>query len=68
MSKSFFDILVAKDFESKQSGATEKKTMWNRIGRAWPSKSGNSLSLEFYMFPEQRYTLQLQNKEEKPNE
>lgn len=68
MNNQFFDILVAKEYETKQSGTIEKKTAWNRIGRAWPSKSGGALSFELYMFPGQRYVVQLQNNQEKNRE
>lgn len=68
MNNPFFDILVAKEYETKQNGSTEKKTAWNRVGRAWTSKSGNSLSFELYMLPSQRYVIQLQNNQEKTNE
>ncbi len=70
MSTNFFDIIVAKEYETKQNGSVEKKTAWNRVGRAWTSKSGSSLSFELYMLPSQRYVIQLQNQnnEEKNNE
>jgi hypothetical protein len=68
MNNAFFDIIVAKEYETKQNGITEKKTAWNRVGRAWQSKSGNSLSFELYMLPSQRYVIQLQNNEVKSNE
>lgn len=70
MNTNFFDILVAKEYETKQNGSVEKKTAWNRVGRAWNSKSGSSLSFELYMLPSQRYVIQLQNQnnEEKNNE
>lgn len=56
----FFDILVAKEYEVKQGEGFEKRTAWNKVGRAWASKSGNSLSFELYMLPSQRYVVQLQ--------
>lgn len=68
MNNGFYDIIVAKEYETKQNGIPEKKTAWNRVGRAWPSKSGTSLSFELYMFPSQRYVIQLQNNEVKTNE
>ncbi len=68
MNNSFFDILVAKEYETKLNGNVEKKTAWNRVGRAWQSKSGSSLSFELYMLPSQRYVIQLQNNQEKTNE
>jgi hypothetical protein len=68
MSNQFYDILVAKEYETKQNGPTEKKTAWNRVGRAWASKAGTSLSFELYMLPSQRYVIQLQQNEVKTNE
>lgn len=58
MNKSF-DIIVAKEYETLQDGKPVKKTAWNRVGRAWPSKSGGSLSFELYMLPQHRYVIQL---------
>jgi hypothetical protein len=59
-----FDIFVAKDFETIQNGTPEKRTIWNKVGRAWPSKSAESLSFELYLLPNLRYVIQL--KERKP--
>jgi len=61
MNKSF-DIIVAKEYETRQDGHVIKKTAWNRVGRAWPSKSGESLSFELYMLPQQRYVVQLKER------
>ena len=58
MNKSF-DIIVAKEYETVQDGKPVKKTAWNRVGRAWPSKSGGSLSFELYLLPQHRYVIQL---------
>lgn len=68
MSHSFFDVLVAKEYETKQNGIPEKKTAWNRVGRAWVSKTGGAMSFELYMLPSQRYVIQLANNQEKSNE
>ncbi len=68
MNDSFYDIVVAKEYETKQNGTLEKKTAWNRVGRAWTSKAGGSLSFELYMLPSQRYVIQLQNSQEKRHE
>lgn len=64
MSTHFYDILVAKEYETKQSGQSEKRTAWNRVGRAWASKSAESLSFELYLMPNQRYVIQLKDKTE----
>lgn len=64
----FYDVLVAKDYESNQSGNVEKRTVWNKVGVAWPSKSGSSILVELFMLPEQKYIVQLQNNKEKKSE
>ena len=68
MNNTSFDILVAKEYESKQNGTVEKRTAWNRIGRAWPAKSGTALNFELFMLPGQRYVIQLQNNEGQKHE
>lgn len=59
-----FDVIVAKEYETKVNGQVVKKTAWNRIGRAWPSKSYESISFELYLFPNQRYVIQLRDREQ----
>lgn len=63
MTKSF-DVIVAKEYQTVQDGKPIKKTAWNRIGRAWPSKSYESISFELYLFPGQRYVIQLKDREQ----
>ena len=58
----FFDILVAKEYETRVNGSVEKKTAWNKVGRAWPSRSSESLSFELFLIPNQRYVIQLKDK------
>jgi hypothetical protein len=62
MNPQFFDILVPKEYDAKQNGTVEKKTAWNKVGRAWMSKSLDSLSFELYMHPNQRYVIALKDK------
>jgi len=64
MSNKFYDVIVAKEYELKQNGKSEKKVAWNRVGRAWASKSNESLSFELYLFPNQRYVINLREKSE----
>ena len=64
MNNKFFDVIVAKDYETKVNGQLEKKTAWNRIGRAWPSKSGESLSFELFILPNQRYVVQMSDRKQ----
>ncbi|MCB0351718.1 MAG: hypothetical protein KDD38_11080 [Bdellovibrionales bacterium] len=49
MNKSF-DIIVAKEFQTTVNGKVENRKVWNRVGRAWHSKSGESMSFELYQF------------------
>jgi hypothetical protein len=62
MSIKFFDVVVAKEYEVNQAGKMEKRTAWNRVGRAWPSKSGESVSFELFLLPNQRYVVHLQDR------
>ncbi len=55
----FFNIIVAKEYESTQNGSPEIKTAWNRVGRAWHSKSGDYLCFELFLIPNQRYVIAL---------
>lgn len=64
----FFDVLVAKEYSTKQNGKEEKKTAWNKVGRAWPSQSGESLSFELFVLPNQRYVIQLKSREQDANQ
>jgi hypothetical protein len=57
-----FDVIVAKEYETRQDGQVIKKTAWNRIGRAWPSKSYESISFELYHLPNLRYVIQLKDR------
>ena len=69
MNPKFFDVMVAKEYETRQGGPLEKKTAWNRVGRAWASRSGESLSFELYLMPNQRYVIQLKERNAgEPNE
>jgi hypothetical protein len=65
MKMQFLDVVVAKEFETNASGTIEKKTKWNRIGKAWASKNGEAMNLELFMFPGQRYSIPFNSKEEK---
>lgn len=59
MNTKFYDVLVAKEFEVTENGKPEKKTKWNRVGSAWPSKNGNSLLFELFLIPGTRYVVNL---------
>ena len=58
--KEFFDILIAREFETGTVGASEKRTTWHKVGRAWKTKSGNSLSIELFLLPNQRLVIPME--------
>lgn len=64
MKMKFYDVIVAKEYMAKTENGEEKRTAWNKIGRAWLSQSGESLSFEMFMLPNQRYVVQLKQKEQ----
>jgi len=64
MSNKFFDVIVAKEYTVTNNGNTEKRTAWNKVGRAWASKSNESLSFELFLIPNQRYVINLREKPE----
>ncbi len=68
MSLKFFDVVVAKEYETNQGGRVERRTAWNKVGRGWPSKSGESVSFELFLFPNIRYVVHLRdrNQEQAP--
>jgi hypothetical protein len=57
MSSRIFDLIVAKEIEVNLGGVKEKKTMWNKVGIAWPTKSSGAVSIEFFFIPNVRYVL-----------
>jgi hypothetical protein len=64
MNTKFFDIFVAKEYETRQNGQVEKKTAWNKVGRAWPAKSSNALSFELFLVPNQRYVIVMKDQQQ----
>ena len=62
MNAKYFDVIVAKDYVTKNDGVETKKTAWNKVGRAWLSMSGENLSLEMFHQPNTRYVVQLNAK------
>lgn len=64
MSIKFFDIVIAKEFETKQNGQAEKRTVWNKVGCAWHSKSKDSMSFELFLVPGHRYVINMKEREE----
>lgn len=63
MKTQFFDIVAAKDYETNNNGTIEKKTAWYKVGTAWKAKSTDALNLELYLFPGQRYVLNMKPKD-----
>ncbi|MBK9293914.1 MAG: hypothetical protein IPM57_05635 [Oligoflexia bacterium] len=63
MNNRFYDVLVYKEYITAHSGVEEKKVAWNRVGRSWVSQSGECLNMELFLFPNQRYVIQLNPKE-----
>jgi len=57
MNSKIFDLIVAKEIEVNQGGVRERKTLWNKVGIAWPTKSSGALSIEFFFIPNIRYVL-----------
>ena len=68
MNNKFYDIVVAKEYETKQNGQIEKRTAWNKVGRAWKSKSSDSFSFELYLVPNQRYVISMNDREPQPTQ
>jgi len=66
MAIKFHDIVVPREYESKQDGKTEKKTYWSKVGRAWTAKSGESMSFELFLIPGVRYSISLKDRENDP--
>ena len=70
MSNKYHDVLVGREYETEKNGSAETKTFWSKVGRAWPTKSGEALNLELFLIPNTRYFIQLKNnqKESPANE
>ncbi len=64
MSTKYFDILVAKEYAATgEAGHAETRTRWNKVGRAWPTKSPGSFNFELYLMPGQRYFINMREDE-----
>lgn len=68
MSTKYFDIVVAKEFETEKSGITERKTVWNKVGRAWATQKPGSYNFELFLMPGIRYLINLREKNEEKEE
>ena len=65
-----FDVLVPKEFTITNNGKEEKKKQWNKVGRAWPSRSGDALNIELFHNPYvvMSVFMKEKNQENKPSE
>lgn len=54
-----FEVVVAKEYETRVNGRPITKTAWNRVGRAWRSRDSESLNFELFLIPNQRYVIPL---------
>ena len=63
MQSKYHDILVAKEFETRQNGQIERRTVWNKVGQAWGSKSPGSFNFELFLIPGQRYFINIRNED-----
>lgn len=54
-SNKFYDIVVAKNFEIRQNGQLESRKVWNKVGRAWCTRTPGTFSFELYLIPGQHY-------------
>ena len=69
MSKKYFDIVVAKEFEvKKEDGTVEPQTRWNKVGQAWSTKNPGSFNFELFLMPGVRYLMCLREKEDRQQE
>lgn len=57
MSNNSYEVLVAKEYEIQQDGKLVRKTAWNRVGRAWKSRSTDTLNFELFLIPNLRYVI-----------
>jgi hypothetical protein len=61
----FYDVIVAKEFETNVNGKLEKRTTWNKVGRAWNSKTNDSMSFEIFLLPGIRYVINMKERDQK---
>lgn len=67
MNSKKLDVLVVKEYEQNLNGVVSKKTQWNRVGRAWITKSMEAVGFELFMFPGQRYLIQFAERKNEQN-
>jgi CTP synthase (UTP-ammonia lyase) len=64
----FYDIIVPKTYEVPVGGTAEKRTTWNRVGRAWKAKTGDSLRFELFLLPGHSFLISLKERPELSNQ
>lgn len=55
MNNKYYDIVVAKNFETRQNGQVQTRKTWNKVGRAWNSKTPGTFSFELFLIPGEHY-------------
>jgi hypothetical protein len=68
MTNKWFDVVVAKEYETNKNGKLEKRTAWNKVGRAWYGKGFESLSFELFLLPGHRYVISMRKPQEPTTE
>lgn len=63
MKTKYFDVVVAKEYETDKDGVTEYRTVWNKVGRAWETKNPGSFNFELFLMPGVRYLLNLRQRD-----
>ena len=64
MTFKYFDVVVAKEYEIESEGRVERKTAWNKVGRAWETKTKGAFNFELFHIPGVRYLLISRDREE----
>lgn len=64
----FYDVIVPKKYDSDRDGVPVQKTAWNRVGRAWKTRAGDSMLLELYLMPNQTYLISFKERPTAPPE
>lgn len=58
-----FDVIIGQQYEQVENGKTETKTKWNRVGRAWRGKTGDSINFELFLMPGNRYVIKTEDRD-----
>lgn len=63
MKAQYHDVLVLKEYETYSNGVVTKHKSWNKVGRAWRSRSEKALNLELFLIPGQKYVVSLRDEQ-----